>query len=87
MSKGKSIPIEEVFPKGTVVLSSEYNEVRERVDAWGELMDTLDQRIMKIVADEGIIAERQLNSGTIKQLEQFMLKYGYRNGSGWWVKI
>ena len=135
--QGKSIPVEEIFSDGAVVLasepmpgksiddmrrevdeitstkelvdayvavhnkfwfieddlydyeedSSEYVEVRERIDAWGDLMDTLNQKIMKAAAEEGLLAERQPNSGTIKQLEQFMLKYGYRDGSGWWVKI
>ena len=60
--------------------------MRSVVDAWGDLMDTLDNRIMETAAEEGLLAERQPNSGTVKQLEAFMDKYGYRDGCGWWVQ-
>ena len=66
--------------------TEEYEKVRSVVDAWGDLMDTLDNRIMETAAEEGLLAERQPNSGTVKQLEAFMDKYGYRDGCGWWVK-
>ncbi len=65
----------------------EYKEVCEKVDSWGELMDSLTQRIIKAASDEGLLAEHLLDSGIVKQLEPFMSKYGYRIGSGWWVEI
>ncbi len=66
--------------------TGEYEKVRSVVDAWGDMMDELDKCIMETAANEGLLAERQPNSGTVKQLEAFMDKYGYRNGCGWWVK-
>ena len=50
------------------------------------MMDELDSRIMKKAEEQGLLAPRQKNSGTVKQLEAFMDKYGYRDGCGWWVK-
>lgn len=50
-------------------------------------MDLLDDRVMSMAKEEGLLAERQPDSGTIKQLEEFMKKCGYRDGRGWWVKI
>ena len=56
------------------------------VSAWDDIMEALDKRIMETAAEEGLLAERQPDSGTVKQLEAFMDKYGYHNGSGWWLK-
>lgn len=134
--QGKSIPVEELFPEGTVVLAAdpmpdrtieemriiieqiastqdlvdayvnvhnkfwfieddlydfeegtpEYEKVRTTVDAWGELMDELDRKVMQAASNEGLLTEKLPDSGTIKQLETFMNKYGYRDGRGWWVK-
>ena len=56
------------------------------VSAWDDIMEALDKRIMETAAEEGLLAERQPDSGTVKQLEAFMDKYGYNNGSGWWLK-
>ena len=66
--------------------TAEYERVRSIVDAWGDMMDELDKRVMDTAAAEGLLAERQPNSGTVKQLEAFMDKYGYRDGCGWWVQ-
>lgn len=67
--------------------SEEYIRVKEIVEAWGEIMDLLDKKIMVAAKKEGLLAERQLNSGTVKQLESFMKKYGYKDGDGWWIKL
>lgn len=66
--------------------SEGYFKIRENVDAWGKIYDFLEKRIMVIAKEEGLLAERQPNSGIIKQLEVFMEKYGYKNGNGWWIK-
>ena len=70
------------YDKGT----EEYERVLSVVSAWDDIMEALDKRIMETAAEEGLLAERQPDSGTVKQLEAFMDKYGYRNGSGWWLK-
>ncbi len=67
--------------------TDEYKEVKAVVDAWGDMMDSLSDRVMATAKEEGLLAERQPNAGTIKQLEEFMKKYGYRDGRGWWVEI
>ena len=66
--------------------TKDYERVRLIVDAWDDIMDELDNRIMQTAAAEGLLAERQPNSGTVKQIQAFMDKYGYRNVCGWWVK-
>lgn len=66
--------------------TKEYERVRSVLDVWSDLLDDLDKRVMKEAADEGLLTERQPDSGTAKQLESFMDKYGYRDGGGWWVK-
>ncbi len=35
---------------------------------------------------EGLLGERRPDAGTIRRLEAFMKKYGYRDGRGWWVE-
>ena len=70
------------YEKGT----EEYERVRSVVAAWGNIMDELDKRVMQSADEEGLLTEWQPGSGTVKQLEGFMDKYGYRNGCGWWVK-
>lgn len=66
--------------------TEEYEKTRFVADAWGDMMDELDKRVMEAAAAEGLLIERKPNSGTVKQLEVFMNKYRYRNGCGWWVK-
>ncbi len=66
--------------------TEEYLEVSQNIDAWGELMDSLEERLFVLAKEEGLIAEELSNAGTIKKLELFMDKYGYRDGAGWWVK-
>ncbi len=66
--------------------TEEYEKICAVVDAWGDMLDDLDNRVMKAAAEEGLLAERQPDSGTIKQLEAFMDKYGYRDRGGWWTE-
>lgn len=52
--------------------TEDYIRVRDNVEAWGEMMDLLDDRVMSTAKEEGLLAERQPDSGTIKQFEEFM---------------
>ena len=70
------------FEEGT----EEHKKACAVTDAWGELMNFLEERVVACATEEGLLAERQPNSGLIKQLEAFMKKYGYRDGQGWWVR-
>ncbi len=71
------------FEEGT----EEHKKARAITDAWGELMDFFRERVIACAIEEGLFAERQPDSGLVKQLEAFMKKYGYRDGRGWWVRI
>ena len=50
--------------------TEDYIRVRDNVEAWGEMMDLLDDRVMSTAKEEGLLAERQPDSGTIKQFEE-----------------
>ena len=71
------------FEEGT----EEYKKACEITDAWGQVMDYLEERVVSCAIEEGLFAARQPDSGLVKQLEGFMEKYGYRDGRGWWVRI
>lgn len=57
------------------------------MEAWGKIMDLLDEMVMAAAREEGLLVERQPNSGTIKQFEKFMKKYGYKDSRGWWREL
>ena len=71
------------FEQGT----KEYNKICSEVIAWMNLMENLEHKVMCATFEEGILLKRQPNSGTAKQLEIFMKKYGYQDGAGWWIKV
>ena len=73
---------EYAFPKGT----PEYAEACRITDQWGALMDELEERLMRIASDAGLLLPREPNSGTVKQMGPFMKKYGFVNANGWWIK-
>ena len=66
--------------------TEEYQEANENIEAWGTLTDSLEKRILALAEQEGLLSEKVSNAGTVKRLELFMDKYGYRDGAGWWVK-
>ena len=65
--------------------TEDYDQVRAVVDAWGELMDTLSDRIEEIMARDHLYAATD-KGNPHHSLEPFMRRYGYRDGRGWWVK-
>lgn len=65
--------------------TEDYIRVRTVVDAWGELMNTLSDRIKEIMDRDHLHATT--NKGNPRHVfEPFMRKYGYRDGRGWWIK-
>lgn len=70
------------FAKGT----PEYDEACRITEQWGALMDELEERLMRIASEEGLLMPREPNSGTVKQMEPFMEKHGFVNANGWWVR-
>lgn len=67
------------YPEGTPA----YKEACEITDAWGELMDYYQSQIFEILSTEGIKIPK---TGQIDVLELFMVRNGYLNGQGWWIK-
>ena len=65
--------------------TEEYAKACAACDAWTEMMDKLEEQVMKKAAEEGLL-NTQPDIGTIAQLEEFMKKYGYIDGNGWWIK-
>lgn len=66
--------------------TEKYEIAYKNVAAWGDMMQELDKRVMEAADQEGLLAEKQPNHGTIRQLKAFMDKYGYRDSCGWWIK-
>ncbi len=66
--------------------SEEYKRVYDSISQWYQLMKQLDQEILKKASEEGLLDEKDSNSGTTKRLKSFMSRYGYCDASGWWVR-
>lgn len=63
--------------------TEEYKKIRAVVDAWGEMMNVLTERI------EAIMKRTAIPKNTAKGkhiFEPFMAQYGYWDGRGWWIK-
>ncbi|WP_155828900.1 ATP-grasp domain-containing protein [Butyrivibrio sp. NC2007] len=67
--------------------TEEYEQTKGIIDAWAEVEDYLQEKVVSCAKEEGLLAPRQKNSGLIKQMEEFMAQYGYRDGRGWWVRL
>ena len=61
----------------------EYERARAIADEWGLLMDEYKGKIIKILLSEGVVVPQH---GVMRILEPFMVRNGYQNGNGWWVK-
>ena len=70
------------FEEGT----EEYENTCAITDAWAELMDSLEERLIQIAKAEGLMSEDEEHPHSIVALSPIMEKYGYRDGRGWWVK-
>lgn len=70
------------FEEGT----EEYENACAITDAWAELMDSLEERLIQIAKAEGLMSEDEEHPHSIVALSPIMEKYGYRDGRGWWVK-
>jgi hypothetical protein len=67
--------------------TDEYDEACRTVDSWFRIMDELQDQVIQRAKEEKLFGEREEGSGLAKQLEEFMSKYGYRDGRGWWVPV
>ena len=66
--------------------TKEYEEACSITSAWLELCEKLEKQAIKVATEEGLIDENMKDAGTFYQLERFMNKYGYYDGSGWWIE-
>ena len=64
------------FEEGT----EEYKKACEITDAWGKVLDYLEERVIASAIEDGLFAEKQPDSGLVEQLKPSMERYGYRNG-------
>lgn len=69
------------FEKGT----PEYDATNKYICEWEEIMILLEKRVIEVAEQEGLLKE--MDCGLIYKLEDFMRKYGYYNGNGWWLEI
>lgn len=58
--------------------------IGEITDVWGKLMDYYKSQIFTILQHEGVTI---LENKQIAVLEPFMLRNGYLDGNGWWIKF
>jgi len=66
--------------------TKEYERVCLISDRWSDLLEGLEKRAIEVASEEGLIDENMKDAGTFYQLERFMNKYGYYDGSGWWIE-
>lgn len=67
--------------------SEEYLRVSAIVDAWGRLMDQIEERLIQKAKLEGFMDISEEHPHSIVALAPVMEHYGYRDGRGWWVPI
>lgn len=61
----------------------EHKEACAITDAWGELMDYYKSQIFEILKSEGVSIPE---TGQIVVLKPFMMRNGYIDGQGWWIR-
>ena len=66
------------YEEGTV----EHAQIKETIDKWFSLSDTLRKMIFDILRNEGVLIPE---TKQIDVLEPFMRRNGYRNAQGWWL--
>ena len=66
--------------------TKEYERACLVSDSWSDLLEELEERAIEVASEEGMIDENMKDAGTFYQLERFMNKYGYYDGSGWWIE-
>ena len=64
-----------------------YLRVSAIVDAWGKLMDQIEERLIQKAKLEGFMDVSEGHPHSIVALTPFMEHYGYMDGRGWWVPI
>ena len=68
------------YEEGTV----EHAQIKETIDKWFSLSDTLRKMIFDILRGEGVLIPE---TKQIDVLEPFMRRNGYRNAQGWWLSL
>ena len=64
--------------------TEEYENACALTNAWSEIMDKLEERLIKAASDEGLLVKSQF--GIYNQIEPFINKYDCYFYGGWWMK-
>ena len=65
--------------------TAQYDEIETTVNSYRAMYDLLKEKVLTAAKQEKLLELDQHGLGSMKQLEPFMNKYGYRNGCGWWI--
>lgn len=69
-------------------LTPEYEEACAIKDAWGELLDYLEVKLIHRAKEEGLLSKLASDTAvSIVEMEQFMKTYGLKDGRGWWIPV
>jgi len=63
--------------------SNEHKAMCKQVDDWFLLANRIEEKIFNILESENILRS---DVGTRKKIESFMVRNGYFDANGWWVK-
>ena len=64
--------------------TKEYKEACDITDAWGALMDELENEIIDVLKAENTTLP---DAGQREILAPFMKRNGYEDGDGWWIPL
>ena len=64
-----------------------YKKAYANRNAWGDLMDCLEEHLIQTAKAEGLMKEDEKYPRSIVAKLPVMKHYGYRDGNGWWVRI
>lgn len=64
--------------------TKEYKAARESTRRWLLFAKKIEEKILSILRSEGVSIPQK---GKIVVLEPFMRRNGYRDGTGWWIRL
>lgn len=71
------------YPEG----SEGYKNAFDVTEAWGKLMDVLEERLIQTSKTEGLMKEDEEYPHSKAAQIPIMEQYGYWDGRGWWIEI
>ena len=71
------------YPQG----SEGHEKACVATDAWGELMDHLEERLIQTAKSEGLMEKEEEYPHSKAAQIPIMEQYGYWDGRGWWIEV